>query len=129
MARGRRCWTDLDEGSRTLLVETKFERETGLGIVEGPTKAQRPRSSVPASEHAVGVLRVHAGHYAEEKQHAGSAYHDDGLICCWEDGARYDLNWGVFQKWLDRGVVDGSGGRRECVGLCALHMKDPVVCM
>ena len=34
-----RRWADLDEGSRTRLVQTKFERETGLGIVEGPATA------------------------------------------------------------------------------------------
>ncbi len=99
-----RRWTDLDEGSRTLLVQTKFERETGLGIVEGPTKARRPRSSVPVSEHALRVLRVHAGHPAEEKRHAGSAYQDDGLIWCWEDGARYVPNWisGHFRRLRKR---------------------------
>jgi integrase len=99
-----RRWADLDEGSRTLLVQTKFERETGLGIVEGPTKARRPRSSVPVSEHALRVLRVHAGHQAEEKRHAGSAYQDGGLIWCWEDGARYDPNWisGHFRRLRKR---------------------------
>jgi integrase len=99
-----RRWTDLDESSRTLLVRTKFERETGAGIIEGPTKARRPRSSVPLSEHALRVLRTHAGHQAEEKERAGTAYHDDGLIWCWEDGARYDPNWisGHFRRLRKR---------------------------
>ena len=85
-----RRWADLDTQACTLAVRTKFERIKGQGIVEGPTKARRPRSRVGLSEAAVRTLLAHKENQAQEKAGAGSAYADEGLIFCWEDGQRYE---------------------------------------
>ncbi len=37
--------------------------------------------------------------------------------------------WACFRNGLTEEWWTEVGGRRECVGLCELHMKDPVVCM
>ena len=71
-------------------MRTKFERIKGQGIVEGPTKARRPRSRVGLSEAAVRTLLAHKENQDREKEAAGSAYADEGLIFCWEDGQRYE---------------------------------------
>ena len=85
-----RRWADLDTQACTLAVRTKFERIKGQGIVEGPTKARRPRSRVGLSEAAVRTLLAHKENQDQEKARAGSAYADDDLIFCWEDGQRYE---------------------------------------
>ena len=85
-----RRWADLDTQACTLAVRTKFERIKGQGIVEGPTKARRPRSRVGLSEAAVRTLLAHKENQDQEKAGAGSAYADDDLIFCWEDGQRYE---------------------------------------
>ena len=85
-----RRWADLDTQACTLAVRTKFERIKGQGIVEGPTKARRPRSRVGLSEAAVRTLLSHKENQDREKEGAGSVYADDDLIFCWEDGQRYE---------------------------------------
>ena len=85
-----RRWADLDTQACTLAVRTKFERIKGQGIVEGPTKARRPRSRVGLSDAAVRTLLSHKENQDREKEAAGSAYADEGLIFCWEDGQRYE---------------------------------------
>lgn len=88
-----RRWSDLDERGRTLAVPTKLQREKGRGLVEGPTKARRPRTRVPLSAAAVEVLTRHRRLQDTEREAAGSAWDDGGWIFCWQDGRGMDPGW------------------------------------
>lgn len=86
-----RRWRDFD--GRFLAVATKLQREKGKGLVEGPTKARRPRTRVPLSPAAVGILEDHRAEQEHERALAGSAWDGDDWIWAWEDGRAMDPGW------------------------------------
>lgn len=82
-------WSGFDAANRTLAVERALSRQTGKGVVEGPTKATRPYSRVHLSDEAVKVLKTHRERQEREKA-LGGYREDHGLIFCWEDGLPID---------------------------------------
>jgi integrase len=86
-----RRWSDLDVDKRTLQVRTKLQRETNKGLVEGPTKAKRPRYRVDISPELIGLLSEHRAEQEREAALAGDAAPGDHWrIWCWPDGRDMD---------------------------------------
>lgn len=83
-----RRWSDFDGKARSLKVSTKIQREKGKGLIEGPTKAKRPRSMAALSAMATNALLEHKRRQDAERRAAGSAWQGD-WIWCWEDGRPY----------------------------------------
>lgn len=105
-----RRWSDYDAHHKSLEVRTKLQREKGKGVVEGPTKATRPRSSVGLSTQAVLVLAAHRSLWDRTRALAGQDWSGEDWIFCDEDGRRMDPGY-VCHHWVDLrrsiGIPDG----------------------
>lgn len=78
-------WMDLDEAAAVLYVRRALEETKAGGVGFKEPKGRRARKvALPAM--ALTALRFRRDEQKVLKEQLGSDYHDDGLICCHQDG-------------------------------------------
>lgn len=82
-------WPDIDFEHWRLSVQHSLHRETGKGLVVGPTKTRKTRS-ITLRPETVAVLREHKTRQAEMQLAAGSLWTDQGFVFTDEAGGPYD---------------------------------------
>ena len=83
-------WQDVDLEASVLYVRRSMQRITGKGVLITPTKRHRSDRAVDLDPLVVRILRRQRARQAEHRLFYGSAYLDEGLVFCWDDGRRRD---------------------------------------
>ena len=93
-------WRDFDKINGKLAVRHSLHRETGKGLVPGPTKNKRKRPVAPPKF----VLDVLLHEYATRYEGNEDADHGEDHICAWpEDGRPLDPQY-VSHKFTELGL-------------------------
>jgi integrase len=78
-------WTDLDEAAAILYVRRALEETKACGVGFKEPKGRRARK-VALPTMALTNLRFRRDEQRVLKEQLGADYHDDGLVCCHQDG-------------------------------------------
>jgi integrase len=82
-------WRDINfDGGQLAIVQTRL-KAGGTTYFAGP-KTQRSRRTIALDPRTLDILRRHRASQAAEKLALGTAYEDNGLVFCFQDGKPLD---------------------------------------
>jgi integrase len=83
-------WNDIDMNGRTLRVSKTVQRLGSQGLVTGTPKTMRSRRTIPLPAQVVRSLVEHRRGQDSEREAAGDAWQDNGLVFASKSGSLLD---------------------------------------